>query len=260
VSVTRAIEVRGRVVGDGREPLVCTPLVGRTREAILAELDSVTGKRPDLVEWRADFFDGLADTAGVLALARELASRAGDIPVIFTIRSSREGGEDIALGEEQVAALVVAVCEAQVAGLVDFEMSAPRAHLDRVREAARASDTRLILSYHNFRETPDAEALYARFSEAQLLGGDIAKVAVMPLGAEDVLTLLAATIRARRTLDLPLISISMGAYGALTRMVGWMFGSSVTFAVGQGISAPGQVPIEDLKAVLDILRRALAGK
>jgi len=129
-----------------------------------------------------------------------------------------------------------------------------------VRTAARASGTLLILSYHDFRGTPDVEALYARFSEAQALGGDVAKVAVMPRCEEDVLTLLAATIRARKTLDLPLISISMGAWGALTRMFGWVFGSSVTFAVGQGVSAPGQLPIEDLNAVLDVLRRSLAGR
>lgn len=258
--MTQGIAVRGKAVGNGRVPLVCTPLVGRNREAILGELEGVIGKRPDLVEWRADFFDGLADTATVLELARQMAVRAGEVPIIFTIRSSREGGEKTPLDDEQVASLVVAVCEARVAGLIDFEMSAPREQLERVRAAARATGTQLILSYHNFSGTPDAEALFAKFAEAERLGGDIAKVAVMPTNEEDVLTLLSATLRARRTLKLPLISISMGAWGALTRMFGWIFGSSVTFAVGQASSAPGQVPIEELNAVLDILRRALGNR
>jgi len=59
---------------------------------------------------------------------------------------------------------------------------------------------------------------------------------------------------------MPLISMSMGAYGVLSRVAGWMFGSTVTFAVGRASSAPGQVPIEELRAMLDTLQRACPGK
>jgi 3-dehydroquinate dehydratase-1 len=58
---------------------------------------------------------------------------------------------------------------------------------------------------------------------------------------------------------LPLISMSMGAYGSLSRMIGWAFGSTVTFAVGKDSSAPGQVPIEELRAVLQATRKAVLG-
>ena len=52
----------------------------------------------------------------------------------------------------------------------------------------------------------------------------------------------------------------MGAYGSLSRLFGWVFGSSVSFAVGEKSSAPGQVPIEQLNAVVEILQRALKGE
>ena len=74
-----------------------------------------------------------------------------------------------------------------------------------------------------------------------------------------MLTLLAATQAASQTVALPLISMSMGAYGSLSRMVGWAFGSTVTFAVGKSSSAPGQVPIEELRAVLQATRKAVLG-
>ena len=54
--------------------------------------------------------------------------------------------------------------------------------------------------------------------------------------------------------------MSMGGYGALTRLFGWTFGSAMSFVVGAGISAPGQVPIADMNAVLEIMQRSLASR
>ncbi|MEO8779690.1 MAG: type I 3-dehydroquinate dehydratase [Rhodanobacter sp.] len=256
---SKSIVARGRVIGGGTEPLICTPLVGRSRTAILDELSSIFSLKPDLIEWRVDFFEGVADMADVIDLARRLRRDAGDIPLIFTLRSEREGGQPVTLTDGHVAALCEAICAQQVVDFVDFEMSAPAEHIVRVRTACHSSGTQLILSYHNFQETPDAEQLHRTFCTAQSLDGDIAKVAVTPRDLADVLVLLMATLRASRELRLPLISISMGGYGALTRMIGWVFGSSVTFAVGQTSSAPGQIPLEDLNVVLTILRKSLPG-
>jgi len=81
----------------------------------------------------------------------------------------------------------------------------------------------------------------------------------MPRDRMDVLALLAATAEADAKARIPLISMSMGPLGALTRMVGGAFGSSLSFAVGESASAPGQIPIADLVAVYDVLRRARGG-
>ena len=56
-----------------------------------------------------------------------------------------------------------------------------------------------------------------------------------------LLTLLSATQGASQSLSIPLISMSMGPYGSLSRMVGFVYGSALTWAVGKSSSAPGQV-------------------
>jgi 3-dehydroquinate dehydratase-1 len=84
----------------------------------------------------------------------------------------------------------------------------------------------------------------------------VAKVAAMPRDREDVITLLAATAIAEAKARIPLISMSMGPLGVATRMVGGVFGSSLSFAIGEGASAPGQMPIADLVAVFGALARA----
>ena len=252
----KAIHLHGKPLGRGRFPVICAPLVGRTGEQLLSEAAAVAAKKPDLLEWRVDFFQGIADTAAVVQLAARIKQATGGMPLLFTRRSSREGGEKIALGEEQVIDLYRAVCEGGQVDFVDFEMGNDLAHVRRVRELSRSSGVQLVLSFHDFQQTPGLEFLNQRYAQAQSLGADVAKVAVMPRNMDDVLTLLAATLQSSRALAIPVIGMSMGGPGAITRLCGWAFGSALTFAVGESASAPGQLPIEDLEAGLAVLRRA----
>jgi 3-dehydroquinate dehydratase-1 len=251
----KIIDARGRKLG-GETPLICTPLVGRSRERILAEAASVVPKKPDIIEWRVDFFEKIGDAASVLAVARALRGAAGELPIIFTRRSVKEGGEPIKIGDEEIVRLYDAVAASRLVDFIDFEMGNDPDHVRRVRDSTRAHETRLILSYHNFGYTPGVEFLVQRFLEAERLGADVAKVAVMPRDRMDVLTLLAATAQADAKGGIPLISMAMGPLGSVTRMIGGVFGSSLSFAVGEAASAPGQIPIADLNTVYDIIRRA----
>ena len=260
MQTNKPIELNGQPIAGGKFPLICAPLVGRTLDKLMTELDVVLPKKPDVLEWRVDLFEQIGDTAGVIAAASAIKSKAGEIPLLFTRRSTIEGGEKIALSEAQVIAMYAAVCESKSIDLIDYEMANDAANIVRVRDAAKANGIKLVLSFHNFSFTPGLETLAAKFLMADQLGADVAKVAVMPRDLDDVLTLLTATRDASKKLRIPLISMSMGPYGALTRMVGGVFGSSLTFAVGASSSAPGQVPIEDLNAVLAILQKSMAGK
>jgi 3-dehydroquinate dehydratase I len=250
----KAITLRGKPLGGARFPAICAPLVGRSRDALLAETATVAAKQPDLIEWRVDFFDGITDANAVADLAGRIKAAAQGIPILFTCRWSREGGEKIALSQAEVVNLHRAVCESGHVDFIDFEMGNEPHHVNEVREFSRASATQLIVSFHDFQRTPSVDELNERFARAEQLGAD---VAVMPRDMQDVLTLLAATLQSSRALHIPLISMSMAGAGAVTRLCGGAFGSALSFAVGQNASAPGQMPIEDLDAALAILRKAL---
>ncbi len=81
----------------------------------------------------------------------------------------------------------------------------------------------------------------------------------MPRNPQDVLTLLGASYRASQAMHIPLISMSMGGIGSPSRIMGWLYGSAATFAVGKSSSAPGQIAIDDLRATLATVRRAVTG-
>ena len=252
--------VRGRTLNPQGHALICTPLVARTADALRAELASILPKRPDVIEWRVDFFNDIGEPARVLEVALFIRAAAGDIPIIFTRRATNEGGEIISIAEEAVVTLYEKICASGSVDFIDYELSQDAANRARLRAASRAHGVAMILSYHNFTETPGSAQLVAKLAEAELQGADIAKVAVMPRAPEDVLTLLSATLNASRTVQIPLITMSMGPLGAMTRMCGWMYGSVLTFAVGSNSSAPGQIAIDELRAALATLERAAAGR
>ena len=76
----------------------------------------------------------------------------------------------------------------------------------------------------------------------------------MPKNYGDVLVLLGATYKARvEILDIPIITMSMGGEGAITRIAGGLFGSDLTFAIGKASSAPGQIPIGEIRKAWEVL-------
>jgi 3-dehydroquinate dehydratase I len=130
-----------------------------------------------------------------------------------------------------------------------FREAEPITSLREVREAAQQNGVKLILSYHNFEATPSKAYMLGKLYSSEFHGGDIGKIAVMPNSMEDVLNVLQVTHEASRHVHIPIITMSMGTQGALTRLIGWKFGSALTFAVGSQSSAPGQIPIEVMQQV-----------
>lgn len=256
----KPILLHGQPIGGGAFPLIITPLVGRTAADLMGELEAIVPKQPDMLEWRIDFFEGIADAAAVIDTAREIRRRAGAVPILLTRRNSTEGGQPLSMTEAAVVAMYRRACEARCVELIDYELSNAAADLQQLREVSAANGVAMVMSYHNFQHTPDLDTLLGRFTLAQHLGADVAKVAVMPKDPQDVLTLLGATWQASQSLRIPLISMSMGGIGSVSRMIGWLYGSAATFAVGKSSSAPGQVALEDLRATLAAVRRAVTGQ
>jgi 3-dehydroquinate dehydratase-1 len=170
--------------------------------------------------------------------------------VLFTNRRSAEGGAG-AQEEERRVSILEAAADTGVPALVDVELATSPALAGRVTAAARRGGVAVIRSWHDFSSTPSPAALAGTLRVMQEAGADVAKVAVTPQTPEDVLTLLAAGVEARRTfLAIPAILMSMGPLGGVSRFAGY-FGSDLTFAVGVQASAPGQMD-------LDLTRRGLA--
>lgn len=233
-----------------KRPKLCVPLTGRTREEIDEQLLVIVPKQPDVIELRADFLNNIDNVEYVLSIVESISEKS-NIPLLFTIRSEREGGESIPLTEEEKVTLLAEVCSQSDVTYVDYELENNEQYVRQVKEAVDENGKQLILSYHNFNETPTNNELIKRFVHMEMYGAHMAKVAVMPNSKNDVLRLLHLTKEVSELLSIPVMTMSMGDLGKYSRLMGWIYGSALTFGVGVESSAPGQIPIDELKNVID---------
>ncbi len=244
--------VRDKVIG-GPLPLICMPLVAKNRDSLLGQAAELTNMQPDLLEWRIDEYQKVTDVIDCLDLLEELRLAIVDIPLILTCRIDREGGFQ-KISQDIRLELITASIESGAVDIVDIELCNEESFIETVRKIGVDNEVKLILSHHNFYETPDEAFIYNTLLKARKMGADIAKFAAMPKNYADVLTLMSATNRARNEgVEVPIITISMGPEGRISRLAGGLFGSDITFGIGSKSSAPGQIPIADLKTGMALL-------
>ena len=246
--ITRPIEVRGIRIGCGI-PKIIVPIVGETRTDILTEAEKIADAKADVIEWRADFYETVRNANALPEMLAELRAVIGEIPVIFTIRTSNEGGK-IDISDDDYAELLKAAALSGNADMIDVELfrfaGKPGALVRSLQQAGALT----ILSNHEFHSTPEKAELLNRLRMMEEAGADILKIAVMPQTRTDVLTLLEATLEMAEHTDRPLITMSMSGLGSVSRLTGEIFGSAMTFGTVGKSSAPGQIPMEELRACL----------
>lgn len=252
------VQVRNMALGEGL-PKICVPLTDTALKTLTNSARNLSGTPFDFVEWRADFYDGLRDSDARTAALTALREVLGDVPILFTIRTAEEGGQ-AELSVEEYEEINRSVILSGLADLVDVELSKGDQVMERLCEAAHTmtsptAKVSIIASKHDFAKTPLESEIVTDLCRMQSLGADVAKYAVMPTCERDVLTLLSATVTMKEHHnDTPVITMSMGRLGAVSRVCGSLSGSAVTFGTAGNASAPGQLPAALLKTFLENLR------
>lgn len=252
----RSVSVKGITIGEGA-PKICVPMVGTTIPELIEEAEFLKTTDLDVVEWRVDFFDDVEDLERVKEALNEIRSILHDTPLVFTFRSAKEGGEK-EISTEYYFELNKIIVESGQIDIVDVELFNDEEEIKLLISAAHDNKVYVIISNHDFDKTPAKEEIVARLRKAQELGADLPKIAVMPKSAADVLTLLDATNNMNEQYaDRPIITMSMAGKGVISRLAGEIFGSALTFGAAKKVSAPGQVPVTELRNILSLINRSL---
>lgn len=250
------VMVKNVTLGEGM-PKICVSLTGATLTELEEEAEALKALAPDVVEWRSDFFAGVDNIEAVTEVLEMIQAILPDLPLIFTFRSAREGGERQIATEDYIR-LNKAAAASGLVDIIDVELFNEEADVQALIAAAHDCGVFVIVSNHDFQGTPPEEEIVSRLRKAQELGGDLPKIAVMPCSAADVLTLLAATNRMQEQYaDRPIITMSMAGEGVISRLAGEIFGSALTFGAAHKPSAPGQVAVAELRKVLELLHHSL---
>lgn len=220
---------------------IVVPVMPRNLEEAQA-IDVDRYQDADIIEWRADYLA----KEDILKVAPAIFEKFAGRELIFTIRTSQEGG-NLYLTDAEYASLIKEIQSLYQPDYVDFEYYS---HPVAFEEMMGYSN--LILSYHNFQDTPDN--LMEILSELTSLSPKVVKVAVTSKSEQEVLDLMSYT-RGFKTLnpDQEFVTMSMGRLGKVSRIACDLMGSSWTFANLDEVSAPGQISLHHVKRIREVL-------
>lgn len=254
--MANTIQVRNIKLGEGI-PKICVPLVGKTNEEIIEEAKFLKNIKFDLIEWRVDYYENVEDIKKVNEILKELRKQIGDTVILFTFRSKKEGGEK-EISKEYYAELNKQISKTKLVDLVDVELFTGDEIVKDVVKTAHENDVKIVMSNHDFFKTPSKEEIINRLCKMQDLDADLPKIAVMPNTSEDVVTLLAATEEmSTKYAKQPIITMSMGSLGLVSRLSGETFGSAITFGAARKTSAPGQISVDKLALILEVMHQSI---
>lgn len=197
-------------------------------------------------------FARVREMACVMAALAEIRGALKALPLLFTFRSKKEGGET-ELSDEAYFALNREAARSGLVDVIDIELFNDEAQIRALVDDAHAAGVKVIMVIM-ISIRPRSGRYYLSPAPHAGSGADLPKIAVMPQSPQDVLTLLAATLTMKeKYATRPLITMSMGKSGGVSRVTGRLFGSAMTFGTVGQASAPGQIAIAKLREVMDML-------
>lgn len=218
VSMQNAFEIKGIRIGDGK-PVICVPVVAPERETIIETIKSLTEQKVQMIEWRVDCFREADDVAAVRAVLDTVKPFLTETIFLFTFRTKQQGGSR-RMEEWKILKLNETAAKSGCADMIDLEFFEATNRKKEIRRFQRMG-VRVIASHHDFDATPDDRILRMLMEQMQQGGADVAKLAVMPQSADDVVRLLKLTNDMKQKYPtLPVVTMSMGALVVVSRMAG----------------------------------------
>ena len=252
----RVFTIKGITFGQGR-PVICIPVVKKEKDEIVAKIKELAQRGVQMIEWRADAFKDVDQPQLVSEILSEVQPFLDHTVFLFTFRTKEQGGCS-QLEEKKILYLNELAAKSGVIDLLDlefFEATKPAKEIRRFQKMG----VKVIASHHDFDGTPDERILHMLMDQMEAGGADIAKLAVMPNNYDDVVRMIKLMNDTRDHFpNLPIVMMSMGPMGVLTRVCGEAFGSCITFGADGELSAPGQMQIDKLENILDWLHESMS--
>ena len=154
------VKVRNIEIGSG-VPKICVPIVGVTKDEIIAEAKTFDSIPVDVVEWRVDWFEGVFEFDKVEDVLKDLREALGETPILFTFRTSKEGGEK-AIEAEPYKELNIAAAKTGYVDLVDVEAFTGDEIVKEIVAAAHECGVKVVASNHDFDKTPEKDEIVRR--------------------------------------------------------------------------------------------------
>ncbi|WP_347017493.1 type I 3-dehydroquinate dehydratase [Acinetobacter seifertii] len=230
------------------------PITAKTKEQALAQAQVIANTADaDLAEFRIDLLSFASDTKQVIALGHELKKILGHKPMIATIRTKNEGGQ-LEISDADYGKTYQAYLKNPFMDWLDVEMFRDQKVVSEIVQKAHQKKVLVVMSNHDFQKTPSQDEIEKRLLKQDQMGADILKIAVMPKSKQEVFTLMNATLKVSQQTTKPLLTMSMGQLGTISRVATANMGGSYSFGMIGQASAPGQIDVTKLKQILQTVQ------
>lgn len=221
---------------------VCIPITADTAKEAL-QFERRAAGAAQWIEFRLDYLRSENEIGKLLHDITRIHQQSNRF--IFTLRRQGAGG----LYRGTIAQQAAWLCRAALLkGWIDLEIESAQCIGFSTLQAWRRLGGRILLSYHNFEDTPkDLNALAEYLCNFQ---PDLVKIATQARTPDDGVRLLELQDRLHRR-NCRSVVLGMGQTGFFTRVLGPAHGAEFTYATlkpGQE-SAPGQPTLEELQSV-----------
>jgi 3-dehydroquinate dehydratase / shikimate dehydrogenase len=216
---------------------VCVAIIGTTISDMI-ERASAAIKETNFIEFRLDYLD---KPALALPKLKQFLSENTATTAIATCRRSANGGKFD--GNVNAQAEILAKAATSGFQLIDLELESAtelkKAELLKLRETGAA----LLISFHDFKQTPDLDAVFERI---RVFEPEFIKIVPTAKTLSDNVTMMRFLERVSDHSNI--IGTCMGDAGIISRVLGVRAGSVFTFAAAtQGEeTAPGQIAARTL--------------
>lgn len=230
------------------------PITAKTKEQALAQAQVIANTADaDLAEFRIDLLSFASDTKQVIALGHELKKILDNKPLIATIRTKNEGGQ-LEISDADYGKTYQAYLKNPFMDWLDVEMFRDQKVVSEIVQKAHQKKVLVVMSNHDFQKTPSQDEIEKRLLKQDQMGADVLKIAVMPKSKQDVFTLMNATLKVSQQTTKPLLTMSMGQLGTISRVATANMGGSYSFGMIGQASAPGQIDVTKLKQILQTVQ------
>ena len=203
---------------------ICAPVIGKTLREFLKNLDQVQ-EVSEMVELRVDHIKNVSEND--LQLIRKKTIKEA----MFTSRNKKMILQALELGFDYVD--------------VDFS-------LIKELKLSKFKKTKIIISFHDYKKTPNIQKLTLTINRMRECNVGIIKIATMVNSNQDIKNLFQILLNKKK--NEKIIVVGMGEKGKITRILGPLLGSFLTFASTQyGETAPGQIDIMKLKKIYKLI-------
>jgi len=214
---------------------ICAPIAAENASEAMRLIRKAEARGADLIELRLDYLNDLKEISRIVESTL--------LPIIATNRQYEQGGHRTQNEDKRVQALLDAA--GQGFRYVDIELTT--LGLNSVIHELKKTGAELIVSFHDFKQTPGMAELEKIVGSQMKMGADICKVVTTANSIDDSLSCLLLSSKMSRKAKV--VCFAMGKMGILSRVLCPIFGSQFTYAsVEKGReTASGQLSISNLK-------------